>query len=100
MRADRLEQVFLRQRGGVFEVLLVFEAVTGARQRVTLTAPQGGAETAVDFVARYLGQQGAGLATRPRLRLERAGSLSDAPELLARLVAAVAQQHRSHGEDG
>lgn len=91
MRADLLEQVFLRPVGGVFQVLMVFESSAGKRERVTLSAPPGDATSAVDFVARYLEQQGAALAKRPRLRVESAaGSLRDAPELLARLVATAA----------
>ena len=97
MRADRLEQIFLRRKGGVFEVLLVLESPAGGRQRVTLTAPPGGAEAAVDFVARYLEREGAGLTKRPRLRLESAAGTHDDQVLLARLVAAVASSRR-HGE--
>lgn len=89
MRADLLEQVFLRRQDGVYQVLLVFESEAGDRQRVTLSAPYGDEATVVDFVARYLRQQGAGLARRPRLRVETAGNLRDAPDLLDRLVVAV-----------
>lgn len=100
MRADLLEQVFLQQLGGVYQVLLVFESPAGARQRVRLSAPPGDDKAAVAFVARYLEQSGAKLAKRPRLRIESAGSLRDAPELLARLVAAVARHRGSDAERG
>lgn len=98
MRADLLEQVFLEQRGGAFQVLLVFESAAGARERVRLSAPPGDDASAVDFVSRYLERTGATLAKRPRLRIERGGSLSDAPDLLARLVAAVGAHRRSDAE--
>ena len=90
MRADALEQVFLTRTGGVYRVLLVFESAAGARERVNLTAPHGDESAAVAFVARYLMQRGAHLAARPRLRIESAGELRDAPHLLTRLSAALA----------
>jgi hypothetical protein len=98
VRAERLEQVFLERKGGVFQVLLVFESPAGARERVRLSAPPGDDASAVDFVARYLERTGATLARRPRLRIARGGSLNDAPDLLARLVAAVAAHRRSDAE--
>ena len=100
MRADRLEQVFLRPKSGVYQLLLVLESPAGYRQRVTLTAPAGDAEAAVDFVARYLEQQGVGLTKRPRLRVDTAGNSRDDPALLARLIAAVARNRRTETEHG
>ena len=100
MRADRLEQVFLQHKAGVYEALLVFESPAGARERVRLTAPVGDDVAAVDFVARYLGLQGAGLARRPRLRVASVGGgLRDAPELLERLRTAVGRQRAARGDE-
>jgi len=94
VRADALEQVFLRREGGVYTVLLVFESPSGSRERVTLTAPRGDENAAVDYLVRYLVQRGATLARRPRLRVETAGALSDAPRLLERLTTAMAPVRR------
>ncbi len=89
MRADMVEQVFLKRQAGVYQVLLVLESAAGRRERVNLTAPSGDERATVDFVARYLLQRGASLAARPRLRVETGDGLSDAPLLLERLVTAV-----------
>lgn len=99
MRADSLEQVFIRRASGVHHLLLVFESRAGSRERVTLTAPRGDEASAIDFLARYLAQSGARLAARPRVRVQTGSGLIDAPHLLARLGAAVATDERASGRD-
>jgi hypothetical protein len=83
MRADRVEQLFLRPRAGRVEVLLVLEDPAGARSRETLVTPASANEAAVRFVARRLAERGIGPALRTRLRLERGSETSDDPRLLA-----------------
>lgn len=90
MRAEVVEQVFVRPRGGRFEVLLVLEAASGARTRVTVQAPEGDAEAAMRFLARYLQREGIALAPRWRVRRERGATLRDDPVLRRTLQAAMA----------
>lgn len=99
MRADSLEQVFIRRESGVHTLLLVFESRSGRRERVTLTAPRGDESAAIDFLARYLAQTGARLAAKPRVRVETGSGMTDAPHLLARLGAAVATDARRVGRE-
>jgi hypothetical protein len=88
VRADVLEQVFVRHRAGRATLLLVLEAPSGARTRVTLPSPEGDEEGAMRFLARYLEREGLTPSGRLRVRRERGGSLSDAPELRDALVRA------------
>lgn len=94
MRAT-LEQVFLKRRGPVTEALVVLERESGARERVTLTLPSDDLRGAVDLLARHLTRRPdlAG-ADRARLRVERAGELSDDHALRDRLRDAVARSLR------
>lgn len=91
MRADRLEQVFITQRGGRLELLLVLESEAGARERVTLVSPTPGVSSAAElaaarFVARWLWQQGCELARLVRVRRHRGGNLEDAVEVRDELL--------------
>ena len=55
MRADRLEQVFVKRVGAGFELLLVLESAAGRREQVTLNAPSsvaGSESAAVEYLAR------------------------------------------------
>lgn len=88
MRADVLEQVFLRRQAGRATLLLVLEAPSGARTRVTIQTPEGDEEGAMRYLARYLKREGMSLSARLRVRRERGGALSDAPELRDVLVRA------------
>ncbi len=81
MRADVLEQVFVRPRAGRYTLLLVLEAPSGERPRVTLQAPAGDEQVSMRFLARYLAQEGVTLSSRLRVRRERAGRLEEAPAL-------------------
>ena len=81
MRADVLEQVFLRPRAGRCTLLLVLEAPSGARSRVTLQAPAGDEDAAIRFLARYLEREDVAPSSRLRVRRERGGALEDAPAL-------------------
>ncbi len=76
------------------ELLLVLESEAGSRERVTLQPPRtvsgGDAEaTATLHVARWLVRHGYSLAPRLRVRRERGGALTDAPELRDELRRAV-----------
>lgn len=96
MRADRLEQLFVRRRGGGTELLLVLESEAGARQRVTLQAPPSADElAAIAFLARWLDRSGAAPAPRLRVRRERGGELADAPELRSALLRELAGEGES-----
>lgn len=86
VRADVLEQVFVRHQAGRVTLLLVLEAPSGARTRVTLQAPKGDEEGAMRYLARYLEREGLAPSARLRVRRERGGSLSDAPDLRDVLV--------------
>lgn len=88
VRADVLEQVFVRHQAGRVTLLLVLEAPSGARTRATLQAPEGDEEGAMRFLARYLEREDLAPSARLRVRRERGGSLSDAPELRDALVRA------------
>ncbi|MFA7460568.1 MAG: hypothetical protein WCY60_06130 [Trueperaceae bacterium] len=91
MRADRLEQVFVKRAGAGYELLLVLESDAGRRERVTLSVPKSVAATdtaAVAYLVRWLRSSGAGLAAKVRVRRERSGELSDAPQLRQQLLDA------------
>lgn len=89
MRAELLEQVFIERASGAFTLLLVLESAAGSRERVTLSAPGVDEHAAVAFLASYLRQNGLRLARQLRVRRRRAGELVDAPDLVARLQAAI-----------
>ncbi len=102
MRADRLEQVFIKRQGGGFELLLVLESAAGRRERVTLQAPPTVAaneRAAVAFLLRWLRGRGAGLARLVRVRREVNGELQDAPELREALLAAGLERGHGDGDD-
>jgi hypothetical protein len=82
MRRYRLEQVFVRPRGGRLELLLVLENPAGARHRETLQFPTLNELEAVRRAARHLAARGdVRSAPRLRLRVERRGELRDEPSL-------------------
>lgn len=117
MRADALQQLFVRPRAGGLELLLVLESVAGDRERVTLKPPRpkagrsaadgtsgagggsgaggrasadGEAELmATEHLARWLVRHGCTLAPRLRVRRESGGALTDAPALHEALRRAV-----------
>ncbi len=93
MRADRLEQVFVKRAGAGFGLLLVLESGAGGRERVTLAVPPSVAASeaaAVEYLVRWLTAGGYGLASLVRVRRERGGQLADAPELRRLLLSGVA----------
>src|SRR5690606_24661472 len=53
VRADVLEQVFVRHQAGRVPSLLVLEAPSGARTRVTRQAPKGDEDGATRYLGRY-----------------------------------------------
>ena len=92
MRADRLEQLFVKRTGAGYELLLVLESGAGARERVTLTAPPSVAASepaAGRFVVRWLNGRGYGLADLVRVRVDKGGQLRDAPELRQLILTGV-----------
>ncbi len=103
MRADRLEQVFVKRVGAGFELLLVLESAAGRRERVTLNAPSsvaGSESAAVEYLARWLLGRGGVPARRVRVRRERGGELHDAPELLQLLLAKLGADGRTEEREG
>lgn len=91
MRADRLEQLFVKRTGASYELLLVMESAAGARQRVTLTAPPAVATSeraATQYLVRWLRGRGATLADKVRVRRQRGDALTEAPELRQLLLDA------------
>lgn len=88
-RAYRLEQVFLRSRGGQLELLLVLETLAGARLRETLRFPTRDARAAVRQAAKHLARRGeVEDLSRLRLRVERGGRLTDDDGLRREFVSA------------
>jgi hypothetical protein len=89
-----LEQVFLRLRGGLMEVLLVLEDISGARTRETLKFPtRNGVET-VRRLAKHLVNRGdVEDLKKLRLRVEERGELKD-DEGLRRLLLSEFRYHR------
>lgn len=90
MRAERVEQLFLRRRGGRLEVLVVAETPAGERQRETLLAPTAEPEAAVRYAAVQLARRGLVAAPRLRLRRERGGALVDDAALRRAFLEAMA----------
>ena len=102
MRADRLEQGFIKRVGAGYELLLVLESAAGRRERVTITAPPAVASNeraALGYLIRWLRSNGASLARLVRVRREVGGELSDAPELRELLLGAGLGDDED-GEDG
>lgn len=89
-----LEQIFLQLRGGLMEVLLVLEDISGARTRETLKFPtRNGVET-VRRLAQHLANRGNVDALKKlRLRVEERGELKD-DEPLRRLFLSEFSYHR------
>ncbi|HKI57155.1 MAG TPA: hypothetical protein VKB31_08395 [Trueperaceae bacterium] len=96
MRAEVVEQVFVRRRGGRVELLVVLETPAGERQRETLLAPTSSPEEAVRYAAVQLARRGLGAATRLRLRRDLGGTLVDDPQLKQAFLRAMA----AAAEDG
>lgn len=95
LRADRLEQLFVKRAGGGFEFLLVLENAAGARERVTFTAPPTLAATEMEALRRlaaWLAARGARPATKLRVRRESAAGLEEAPELKSALLRALKER--------
>lgn len=88
MRSDRLEQLFVKRRAGLVELMLVLESETGARQRRTVSTPSANDAAAMRYLARCLAQDGAKLHPRLRVRRESGEALEDAPQLKDALLAA------------
>ncbi len=97
MRADVLEQLFVKRRAGRVELTLVLESESGARQRRTVTTPAEDDEGAMRYLARYLAQDGAKLHQRLRVRRESGTALEDAPQLKSALLAAFGAEAKSRG---
>ena len=96
MRADRLEQLFVKRKGGGYELLLVLESAAGRRERVTLTAPPAVATSeraAVEYLVRWARGRGIVLADMLRVRREAGGELTDVPELRQLLLNAKLGEH-------
>jgi hypothetical protein len=84
-----LEQVFLRRRSGRIEALLVIERESGGRERETLLLPSEDERAAASLLGRQLARRGRVDDVHDvRLRVDRAGSLQDEPELADLLVGA------------
>lgn len=93
--ADKLEQVFLKRKGGGYEFLLVLEDAAGARERVTYNVPPALAtneEAATRSLGRWLSARGARSASKLRVRREVGGELTDAGQLREVLLAALTEQ--------
>ncbi len=83
-----LEQVFLQLRGGLMEVLLVFENIAGARHRETLKFPTRNRIETVRRVAKHLANRGdVESMDKLRLRVEEHSELKDDPALRRLLVS-------------
>lgn len=93
MRAEELQQLFVKRRAGRVELLLVLESPSGYRERRTVATPATDELAAIAYLARYLAQDGSRLHPRLRVRRESGGELVDAPALKAALLTA------SAGED-
>lgn len=75
---QKLDQVFLRLRGGHYECLLVLENLAGARQRETLVYPTRNSIEAVRRVAKQLAYRGTIATVKDaRFRHEVKGELKD-----------------------
>jgi hypothetical protein len=83
-----LEQVFLQLRGGLMEVLLVFENIAGARHRETLKFPTRNRVETVRRLAKHLANRGdVEDMSKLRLRVEEHRDLKDDPALRRLLVS-------------
>jgi hypothetical protein len=83
-----LEQVFLRLRGGLMEVLLVFENMAGARHRETLKFPTRNRIETIKRVAKHLANRGdVETMDKLRLRVEEHTELKDDPVLRRLLIS-------------
>lgn len=103
MRAEALEQVFVRRGAGTYELRLVLESAAGSRERVTLSAPAADEAAALRFLLGYLRQNGLAISKNARVRRDRGGDLHDAPELLVQLRRAfgeLAAADEDGGTDG
>jgi len=92
VRADRLEQVFLRPSAGRLQALVVLESEAGARERVTLSPPTAGIGPAAElaaarYVAKWLWSNGGRTADLVRVRRERGDALEEAREARSELLA-------------
>lgn len=97
MRAQALEQLFVKRRAGRVEFLMVFESPAGGRERRTLATPATDDLSAMAYLANYLQRDGSAVHQRLRVRRERGSSLEgssleDAPQLKAALLSALAQE--------
>jgi hypothetical protein len=93
VRADRLEQLFVKRSGGGFDLLLVLESPAGARERVTVAVPATAAAdelAAVAYLVRWMQLHGAGLAELVRVRRDSGHDLIDAPDLRRALLNGLA----------
>lgn len=83
-----LEQVFLQLRGGLMEVLLVFENIAGARHRETLKFPTRNRIDTVRRLAKHLASRNdvEGME-KLRLRVEERSELKDDPALRRLLIS-------------
>ncbi len=81
MRAETVEQLFVRRRGGRVELLVMLETPSGERQRETLLAPTASPDQAMHYAARQLARRGLRLGPRLRVRREQGSSLVDDPGL-------------------
>jgi hypothetical protein len=83
-----LEQVFLQLRGGLMEVLLVYENIAGARHRETLKFPTRNRIETVRRLAKHLATRGdVDDLSKLRLRVEEHRDLKDDPALRRLLVS-------------
>jgi hypothetical protein len=102
VRADRLEQVFLRPSSGRLQALIVLESEAGARERVTLSSPTSGVDAAAElaaarYVARWLWNRGGTTAGLVRVRRERGAALEEAREARGELLAELERLGRGRG---
>ncbi len=99
MRADTVEQLFVRRRSGRISLLMVLESPAGERERETLLAPTASPEDAVRFAARHLARRGIRPAARVRVRVERGGSLVDDASLHDAFVRVLEREGREERWD-
>lgn len=97
MRADAVEQIFLRRVAGRIELLLVLESPSGSRERERLRTPAATPSEAVRFAAVHLARRGVRPARRVRLRVDRGGALADDVALRDAFLEAL-RQERGRGE--
>lgn len=84
-----VEQVFVRKRGGMFELLVVTVAPSGARRRETLRFDAPNKRTAVRKAGKLLASRGdTEDASGVRLRVETRGQLHDDATLQREFISA------------